>query len=86
MRHVTQFPWFVFGLQVIWIAILWAATIQAVVVAPVDATPHAKARADLVCDGTNDEVELLQSLQFARRYAVRHATAPSGHRELTLPG
>ncbi|MEE3368856.1 MAG: hypothetical protein VX346_05890 [Planctomycetota bacterium] len=48
--------------------------------------PRAKARADLVCDGQNDEVELLQSVQFARRYVVRHATAPSGHREVSLPG
>jgi hypothetical protein len=31
-------------------------------------------------------VELLQSLQFAHRYVVRHATTPSGHREVTLPG
>ena len=88
MCYIVQFLWFAAGLHLIWLATPWEATTQAaaVVVAPVDATPRAKARADLVCDGQDDEVKLLQSLQFARRYVVRHATAPSGHREVTLPG
>ena len=63
--YIFRFLWFAAGLHLIWLAIPWAATTQAatVVVASVDVI----ARADLVCDGRDDEVELLQSLPFDRQ-------------------
>lgn len=41
-----------------------------VIVAPSTASEKAKARADYVCDGQNDQVELLASLTDARKYPV----------------
>lgn len=69
--------------------------VASVVVAPSDATDEAKAKADLVCDGRDDQEELLKSLKEAPTYTSRAAGAPSDmrqrqwrgrHSALWLPG
>ena len=52
----------------------WAASI---VVAASDSSAQGKARADYICDGTNDQVELLASINAAGVYSVDVADEPN---------
>ena len=62
----------------------WAASI---VVAAYDSTPQAKGRADIVCDGVNDEVELLASIaDYAGTHSVEVDIAPNETKTVTALG
>ena len=50
--------------------------VSSIVVAPKDASDQMKAKADLVCDGKDDQVELLQSLMMGNKYESRAAGQP----------
>jgi len=53
---------------VITLVLLWATNAcAAIVVAAADSLPEEKARADVVCDGTDDQLELAKSLARGRR-------------------
>jgi len=54
-----------------------SAVEAAIVVAAADSLPEEKARADLVCDGVDDQIELAASLAKARRGATRIDVNPN---------
>ena len=72
-------------LCVIWLLVCVVSAEGAVVtVAPADAPAEAKAKADLVCDGKNDEVELLSSITRARTnqyHGEDHSNSKNAYRE-----
>lgn len=74
---------------------VYAGTAATVVVAPSNAPDDVKAKADIVCDATNDEVELLQSITRAKKHPTRLDWSPNAwrtvvcharHSVLWLPG
>jgi hypothetical protein len=60
--------------------------ISSVIVAPLNASPANKRRADIVCDGKHDEQALLQSLLETRRYGVQIDASPAGKRSVECYG
>jgi len=63
-----------------------AAHAASVIVAPSNASGKAKARADLVCDGKDDQVELHQSLTSAPRVSTMSDSAPNQQHERACYG
>lgn len=68
------------------IGIVAADTHAAIVVAAADSLPQEKQRADLVCDGTDDQVELARSLALGRQGSTKIDIDPKTQRmvECTL--
>ena len=68
---------FSFVLSILLFESLYAGgQVSSVVVAPKDASKQMKAKADLVCDGIDDQVELTQSLMMGNVYESRAAGQP----------
>ena len=57
-----------------------------VIVAPHNASKKAKARADYVCDGKDDQVELMKSIADAKKYPVLVDRSPDNQIEFTCYG
>lgn len=57
-----------------------------ILVAAHNSTPESKRRADLICDGRDDQVELLASLQAALTVRDRHDVVPDRAKEVECLG
>lgn len=66
--------------------IVSTASAASIVVAPIDASEKQKARADYVCDGKDDQVELLASIQAAKKYPVLVDRSPVKQLEFNCYG
>ncbi|MEX0612831.1 MAG: hypothetical protein WD738_10320 [Pirellulales bacterium] len=56
-----------FSVAIGWLLVSAVCSRGAILVAAVDSLPQEKSRADLICDGTDDQVELAKSLAMGRR-------------------
>ena len=56
------------------------------IVAASNSTPEAKNRADFVCNGVNDQIELRDSILSTQQYTLYMDTSPAGRRTVTWHG
>lgn len=77
-RLISHHAW----LFAAWALLLASASNAAVTVAAMDSSPQERARADLVCDGQDDQVELAASLARARRGTTKIDVDPKTQRSV----